>query len=274
MSASNASDELMPESPSFRYASTPQRRKRGLSSSLLVTLDLGSLLKGFAAEVREQVLCEGVEYVYPERRILIRDGESCRHRCRYTLRIRDEFMGQMLFTRGYRFKKEELAALELLLAEFMAPLRRALLHRGVIKRRRDSEEDAAARSPAPLDSNTEVAAPPPQQPASFSKVSDLSLVPLGMQGDYPSELLESEPRESEFSPYLWGPDSMYAHAQRDSDSEPSRNRDRTTQTRIAELITRSGISEDALYRRAREVLGYAVYSDDALRIMEKLASAE
>jgi hypothetical protein len=112
---------------SFSIANASGRSPR-LASALQATLDLESLVIFFAGELRGIVSCEGIEYVNDSQGIHIITGELRRHRCSYTLNSSDRSLGQMVFTRGKRFNKSELALLESLLSEIFWPLQRALQH--------------------------------------------------------------------------------------------------------------------------------------------------
>jgi hypothetical protein len=107
----------------------PSSRSPRLASALQATIDLESLVTFFAGELREIVPCEGIEYVNDLQGVHIIAGELRRHRCSYTLNGPDRSLGQMVFTRGKRFSKSELAVLETLLSEIFWPLQRALQHR-------------------------------------------------------------------------------------------------------------------------------------------------
>lgn len=274
MSADNANNQLQPESRSLDHSPARQRRGLSLSSSLLVITDIQPLIHGFAAEVRALVSCEGIEYVNDEQGIRIRDGEICRHHCRYTLKIREDVAGQIVFTRSHRFNRDELALLESLLVELLLPLRRALLHH----RAPDSRFGAHSAQSEPAALPHREAAPRSRPPSGESlpaaKGPRLSLVPLGEEGDYPRELASQRPaREQE--PSAFGPptESAYPPMRGDSYAFPGAPLDRHQRALLAEAIVRSGVGEQELFRQAREVLGYFVYSDDALAFMERLASA-
>lgn len=273
MSAEYARNQLTPESRSPQCAPSPKRHHSRLSSALLFTLDLKSLVKGFAAEVRTFVPCEGIEYVNAERGILFRDGDLYRHRSRYTLKIEGEMAGKITLTRGWRFKKDELTVLESLLVELIIPLQRALKHLGAPDNDSGRDKGTGDRhcqgaQPEAATAGTETAQPTPAPQAPL-----LSLIPLGEEGDYPSELIESLPRERENSPPLTRGHSLLPSALRDSELGIPGNRSRDWHARLAELIGRSAISEQELFNRARAVLGYYAYSEDALTIMERLASS-
>lgn len=96
---------------------------------------------------------------------------------------------------------------------------------------------------------------------------------MGKEGDYPSELTESLPREREESPPLPRGNSLLASALRDSELGIAWNRSRDWHARLAELIGRSAIGERELFNRARAVLGYYGCSEDALAIIERLANS-
>lgn len=273
MSAEYARNPLTPESRSPRCAHAPRGHHSRLSSALLFTVDLKSLVKGFAAEVRAFVPCEGIEYVNAERGFLFRDGDIYRHRYRYTLRIEGAIVGKIAFSRSWRFNKDELAVLESLLVELIIPLQRALKHLSPPESDSGVEKGAQARYHPRAQPEAPIAGIGNAQPTPAPQAPLLSLVPLGEDGDYPSELTESLPRERENNPPLTRGHSLLPSALRDSELGIPGNRGRDWHARLAELIGRSAISEQELFTRARAVLGYYAYSEDALAIMERLANS-
>jgi hypothetical protein len=67
--------------------------------------------------------------------------------------------------------------------------------------------------------------------------------------------------------------ALLPSALRDSEHGTPGNRSRDWHARLAELIGRGAVSEQELFNRARAVLGYYAYSEDAWAIMERLANS-
>jgi hypothetical protein len=238
-----------------------------LSSSLLVTPDLESLVRGFAAEVRALVACDGIEFVSAESGITLRFGELRHHSCRYTLKIRDWVAGKMKFTRGRRFTKDELAVLESLLAELLFPLRRALVLKGTTEKSKD-REDVSLRHSEQLPRNQESAETSRAVPSAVApKLPQLSLVPLEAEAERGGGMSALFARESKLNQPRSTTDSPSAPVQQGISFGPDGSLDRKGRALLMESIMRSGIEELQLFKEAREVLGPLVYSDEALVFM-------
>ena len=88
--------------------------------------DIHDLLNSFVGYVRESLPCEGIEYVNEEMEIYYIDGEIESSSASYDL-VFDEFhLGTMRLTRAIAFEREEMEAIEKLLAGLVDPLRHAL----------------------------------------------------------------------------------------------------------------------------------------------------
>lgn len=123
------------------------------------------------------------------------------------------------------------------------PLQRALKHRGAPENDSGRDKGAGDRQcqgpqPEATTAGTENAQPTPAPQASL-----LSLIPLSEEGDYPSELIESLPRERGNSPPLNRGHSLLPSALRDTELGIPGNRSRDWHARLAELIGRGAGSE-------------------------------
>lgn len=270
MSSDNANKQLESEIRSVNPSLSRRRGGVSLGSALLMTRDLKSLIQGFATEVRALLPCEGIEYVNSEHAIRVSDGVLRRHRCTYTLRIKEESLGHMVFTRSWRFAKEEFMLLESLLVELLVPLLRALVHHGSQRRHNpERRRVSAASAPKPGPSDT----PRLEGASDCAARPQLSLVPLGEYGDY-----LPEPSESRSNVAI----SAAARVGEASPSElpfidengPSHQKSIGTDehARLAQVIDSSGMGEQDLFDRARKVLGYHAYSDAAIALMQRLAA--
>ena len=104
-----------------------------LSHALQRTLDLKDTLNNFYRALHSQVTCGGIYYEFPARQIQVQCGAEHRHKATYTLRLKNQYLGELIVMRKQPFAEEELALLETLLGILILPLRNALLYREAVE---------------------------------------------------------------------------------------------------------------------------------------------
>ncbi|MCC5859948.1 MAG: GGDEF domain-containing protein [Ectothiorhodospiraceae bacterium] len=105
-----------------------------LLSSVVGELELDVLMQRFLETLRDQVPFDGGCYRQPALGVEVTLGVSGRHRLHYRLTLPDATLGELELTRGRRFRKDELAAVEEALGLVIHPLRAANAH-GLMQRR-------------------------------------------------------------------------------------------------------------------------------------------
>ena len=104
-----------------------------LIQMLQTTLDLEHLLDLFFAEVQSIVPFDGLKYVYDEQVIECTVGKQSKNKCSYRLITTRDYLGEITFYRGRRFKEAELSVLENILKIIFHPLRNSLNYRDAIR---------------------------------------------------------------------------------------------------------------------------------------------
>src|SRR5690606_27659324 len=93
-----------------------------LSHALQRSLDIKDTLHNFYRTLQTQVACGGMRYEFPDRQIQIHCGVERRHKTSYTLRLKDQYMGELTLMRNLPFSDEELGQLEALIGILILPL--------------------------------------------------------------------------------------------------------------------------------------------------------
>lgn len=104
-----------------------------LSHALQHSLDIKDTLNSFYRTLQAQIACGGMRYEYPDRQIQIYCGVERKHKASYTLRLQNQYMGELILMRHQPFAEDELAQLETLLGILILPLRNALLYREAVE---------------------------------------------------------------------------------------------------------------------------------------------
>lgn len=104
-----------------------------LSHALQRSLDIKDTLHSFYRALQTQVACGGMRYEFPDKQIQVHCGAERKHKANYTLRLKDQYMGELILMRSQPFSNEELARLEALLGILILPLRNALLYREAVE---------------------------------------------------------------------------------------------------------------------------------------------
>lgn len=99
-----------------------------MTQSLQTTLDIPLLLDLFQQQTERNVPLDGLEYEPTTPGLAQRRGERARHTARYTLKLGDLDLGNLVFRRRTKFTEDEIAIIEKLLCCLLYPLRNALLY--------------------------------------------------------------------------------------------------------------------------------------------------
>lgn len=104
-----------------------------VTHALQRSLDLKETLNSFFRAVQAQVPCGGMKYTFPGKRIDFHFGAEKRHSAQYSLKIKDQSLGQLVLQRHKPFTESELTDLESLISLLILPLRNALLYRDALE---------------------------------------------------------------------------------------------------------------------------------------------
>lgn len=97
-----------------------------LMSALQLSQDPSQVLQHFFRHIQPLVNVAGLGFSFAKVRMDVRFGRDGIHRCDYRLTAEEEYLGEIIFSRGRRFSEEEQASLESLLGTLICPLRNAL----------------------------------------------------------------------------------------------------------------------------------------------------
>lgn len=104
-----------------------------VTNALQRSLDLKETLNSFFRAVQSRLPCGGMKYTFAAKRIEIQLGAEKQHSAQYTLRIKDQPLGELVFQRNRPFAEVELEDLETLISLLILPLRNALLYRDALE---------------------------------------------------------------------------------------------------------------------------------------------
>lgn len=116
----------LPSRPNQRWQAPAS--ETDLAQYLHMRLDVDVVIRRFAQVILAQFPHDGFRYRHPEHAIEIDQGRQSRHECSYRLTLNQEYLGEIFFRRGKRFREPELSHLESLLGHLLFPLRNALLY--------------------------------------------------------------------------------------------------------------------------------------------------
>ena len=97
------------------------------------TRDINQLLDIFIADIRKMMPCDGIEYSEDTLGLYYVDGVLSQHRCNYTIRLGDQTLGKICFSRQEQYLESDLAMIENLVAGLVRPLRNALQYEQAIR---------------------------------------------------------------------------------------------------------------------------------------------
>ncbi|MDH5181894.1 MAG: GGDEF domain-containing protein [Gammaproteobacteria bacterium] len=130
---SNNSNSAKETETALDFSAVELQRTLKLAGLLQTSLEVSSILDYFLSTVREVVNFDGVHFEYEPLQIDLKIGSQARHRCFYRLRLCEELLGVINFSRKKAFEDEELKNLETLLCQLIYPLRNAILYQKALK---------------------------------------------------------------------------------------------------------------------------------------------
>ncbi len=104
-----------------------------LTNKLQSTLELESLIELFVNAISKTIPHDAASYQTSIGEFLLTFGQQARHRVSYNLKVLEQDLGKIGFSRKARFTQTEIEQLENLLAILLYPLRNALLYREAIQ---------------------------------------------------------------------------------------------------------------------------------------------
>ncbi|NOT13410.1 MAG: GGDEF domain-containing protein [Methylococcaceae bacterium] len=109
----------------FESAKVVNLNHYDISSALQTTLDFNQLISIFSTKIEVMVPHSAYVYSNPEFGLEIKNGVFSRHSCSYALKIEEQKLGTLKFTRNRKFDENELKLLETLLCCLIYPLKNA-----------------------------------------------------------------------------------------------------------------------------------------------------
>lgn len=109
------------------------QRTLKLAGLLQTSLEIPNVLDYFLTAAKEVIRFDGVHFEYQPLAIDLKFGTQARHRCFYRLRLCEELLGVINFSRKLPFSQDEMATMETLLCQLIYPLRNAILYQKAIK---------------------------------------------------------------------------------------------------------------------------------------------
>lgn len=109
------------------------QRTLKLAGLLQSSLEIPSVLEYFLSAAKELVPFDGVHFEYKPLEVELNFGKQSRHRAFYRLRLCEELLGVINFSRKSPFSQDELATLETLLCQLIYPLRNTILYQKAVR---------------------------------------------------------------------------------------------------------------------------------------------
>ncbi|WP_126454727.1 GGDEF domain-containing protein [Sulfuriflexus mobilis] len=104
-----------------------------LNRKLQTSLDINQILNFFFEAVHTELACTHFSYDCPESGLELSQGKAKRHTCNYQLKLANESLGRLRFTRSRRFSEQDLQRVEELLCLLVYPLRNALMYKAALQ---------------------------------------------------------------------------------------------------------------------------------------------
>lgn len=109
------------------------QRTLKLAGLLQTSLEIPNVLEYFLTAAKEVIRFDGVHFEYAAMDIELKFGKQARHRCFYRLRLCEELLGVINFSRQVPFSQDEMVTMETLLCQLIYPLRNAILYQKALK---------------------------------------------------------------------------------------------------------------------------------------------
>jgi len=109
------------------------QRTLKLAGLLQTSLEIPSVVEYFLTAAKEVIQFDGIHFEYEPLNIALEFGQQEKHRCFYRLRLCEELLGVINFSRKLPFSKDEIASMETLLCQLIYPLRNAILYQKAIR---------------------------------------------------------------------------------------------------------------------------------------------
>ena len=100
-----------------------------LTRRLQTTLEIKLIINIFVEEVGKLINFDQFEYSCESAGSYLTSEKRSAHSCNYRLKLENEDLGEVVFTRSKKFKEEELAVIERLMGTLVFPLRNAVMYR-------------------------------------------------------------------------------------------------------------------------------------------------
>lgn len=108
-------------------------RRLQLTHNLGISLDTAKLLALFHREMKDLLNVAGIHFVNHDAGLDIAIAKRAVHSCQYQLKLEQEDLGTVVFSRATRFHEKELALLEYFMTHLLYPLRNALLYHKALR---------------------------------------------------------------------------------------------------------------------------------------------
>lgn len=115
------------EDSTYQNAALQQQALK-ISRAMQTTLDLYGLLRKFTAEIKSYVNLHSVHYKHPESQHEYLDGTVQMHKLQYNLKIEEEQLGRLIFSRDSVFNEDEISIIENAISQLMFPLKNSLAY--------------------------------------------------------------------------------------------------------------------------------------------------
>lgn len=103
-----------------------------LAGLLQTSLELDNVLTYFLDAIKHLIKFDGAEFSNNEFNYTFKYAKNERHSCTYRLRLADEVLGELSFTRKNRFTESETSQLETVLCQVLYPIRNAILYKRAV----------------------------------------------------------------------------------------------------------------------------------------------
>ncbi len=124
---------LQPNADTLNTDRMEQNDLPGHSNDVYRTQDIYQLISAFIGEARKVLPCDGIEYREDRLGLYFVEGTPSQERCDYTVRLGEQMLGKVCFTREHAFGDTELALIETLVAGLVLPLRNAIQYQKAVR---------------------------------------------------------------------------------------------------------------------------------------------